>query len=447
MPDPARYSGVVEIAMLIVNWATMSVHHAFHAFVCPLGNVHRFVERNIHGLAPRFLARRPSWISVRESVAKCLNDFSVRHIVGVGSDIFELISSIPDAPPFQYWNLALPTWRERASANYTAVHAILWAVYSRSWYAQCGNFKHAAFRPTPKYSSKNQHKLFYGPHCALKDVYYMISAVHLGIEIEPFNVYVVAPPLEVGPLELLDMQNSIEGLELLTRDCRKKATQLIRAYVNDRINTPIRSSTQTEAPWITALFDPRITIEDRRSFLEPLFNKITNKIANRWAVDMHTQVPKPILVKAAHDLGSANFTPIDLYPQTLVKPDTIILITLENTVSPITPPIVKEHKIPHERKELLQALRNIRKQYPAATTASVLLHDIFPHPHVSAIKVLLRKIRALFCKTPITVITYSWPISKLLDKIAPKYSITHIQLDGFHPLVLRNKAPHLFRID
>lgn len=187
VPDGRKFSGVIELAAAVVHWPTLRVIHVFHSFVRPVGTVNYFPTLNVHGLAFGFLKHMPSWESVQRSFAQCLKEHHVRFIVGVGRDIFDLMSSVPGVPVFQYWDLALPIWRERASTNYTTVHGHLWTEYSLSRFAQCADAKHAAYKPPAKYRNKKKHKVWYGVHCALKDVWYMVAAVHLGVEIKPYN--------------------------------------------------------------------------------------------------------------------------------------------------------------------------------------------------------------------------------------------------------------------
>ena len=60
VPDQNRYSGVVEVSAIIVEWPSLKIEEIFHTFVKPLGLINIFVQRNIHGLSPNFLNNKPS---------------------------------------------------------------------------------------------------------------------------------------------------------------------------------------------------------------------------------------------------------------------------------------------------------------------------------------------------------------------------------------------------
>ena len=437
VPDPAKYSGVVEFSMLIVQWLGLRVLHVFHSFVRPLGQINFFVEKNIHGLAPRFLGSMPAWQEVSENLVVRLKRFQVTAVIGVGHDIHDLISYLPGVPNLSFWDLKLPTWRERAVSPYTALHAVLWRVYTRSPYAACEDSKHAAFRPTNKYREKQAHKLFYNVHCSLKDVFYMISAVHQGVSLE-----LIESGTEIC---FVAVEQELEGVRFSDKKCFKQIGKAIKEFLNVYLETPTYRRDLLHPPLLAPLFDPNISDTNKQTMLETAFNKQAHLLSRAHAHKYHTRIYKPHLVQAASVLSETNFTHITLHDSTIVDPDIVVILTQQPVFpDPLFPNVVVEQVSDVRFPAFLSRLRDIRKRYDAAHTHRIIFNDI-PHTcKVGSLRRTFRKIRAIFNTTQTDLITTSWVKHKLANKLSSKYKIGVMYLQSTSGNLIE-QIPHLLR--
>ena len=252
---PDRQSGVVEISALIITGLTLSIVDVFHSFVRPEGHVQDFARRNIHGLSERFLARFESWQSVGRRVEQFLASNQVTLVVGVGSDILDLLNQFPSLNDIAYYDLKIPEWRYRQGLPYSATHSALWCRYSRLEVALCADCKHRSFRPYFSYSRKSPHKMWYGVHCSLKDVFFMFCAIRHGEAYEvkrQLDVPNVPPPVQdINALQ--DRQDALFGVLASEPPFFAAAIRLVVTYLSQySVSTPLERLS-LEAPLFPAL--------------------------------------------------------------------------------------------------------------------------------------------------------------------------------------------------
>ena len=354
------------------------------------------------------------------------------------------MSNLPGVPYFTYYDLKLPVWRTRATQDYTAVHALLWQVYSRAEYAACKDSRHAAYRPSQKYRNKNAHKLFYSVHCSLKDTFYMLTAVHMGVPAVCTQNYI--PYVALGPVEFQEQVEALEGHSIFDKITCKNIKTLVKDFLQACLNASSYRLDLIQAPCLPVLFGDSLSSNERQSFLNNVFNSVARKLVKTHATTHNTLVPKPLLIKAATALGEANFTLVTLSENVVQLKQTVFLAKFNRGLTPIVPENVSIVYLPYGTfKGQINELRTLRHNYPAANTARLILENIFPSPVVGKIRTLLGKIRVLFTITEIVVVTYSWRVNKILEKFKAKYKIRILYLETPGPTVLVDNYPHLFR--
>ena len=210
----ANQSGFVELAAILVSYP-FKILAQFTTFIKPQGQIGWYETKNIHGLtATRGTLRRhsvPQWSSVRTEFEEFIRRHRIENFCGVGRDILDLVSSLQIPWAVTHYDLALPTWRERETANYTALFQLTWRIVGGQQEAACVEERHDAYCPNARFRERYAHKLWYGVHCAYKDCVYMIVAAS---RVPMSRSRVCEPPVNNGSLILLNEHStmSLEGM-------------------------------------------------------------------------------------------------------------------------------------------------------------------------------------------------------------------------------------------
>ena len=441
---PEKQSGVVEISALIITGLTLQIVNLFHSFVRPEGRVGDFPRRNIHGLSERFLARFESWRTISRRLEEFLASNRVTLVIGVGSDILDLLTQFPAFNDIAYFDLKIPEWRYRQCLAYSATHAAIWCRYSHLDVAMCVDSKHRSFNPYSSYKRKCPHKMWYGVHCSLKDVWYMFCAIRHGVEYEVKRqpaAHNILPSVQ-EPSDLQVRQDAIFGVLASEPPFFSAAIRLVEAYLRQySVSTPLQRLS-LEAPLLPALFDPNHPQEYIDSTISRIFSLATRDFLLRdYRRNRHPSLSFNLLLRLGQELGSANFGTVTLTRSLIPERRIILITTVQNR---ILPEGVLSYLLPAAWTAAFELLREVQRSNPSSLIGRVVIENLIRSPQVGRIRRVYRKVRTIFCNTRITFIIFN---DKLLaSRVASlnKYKCDVLNLPKPRdPAALINTFPHI----
>ena len=371
---PELFSGVVELSAVIITAVSLNFVGVVHSFVRPAGQISHFVRRNIHGLSERRLAREQPWCVIQARLVKFLLDNDIVAVIGVGRDIMDLISELPELDHVAYYNLSLPTWRERVSEPYSATHAAFWRRYTSARRPACCDSRHLGFNPSIAYSQKNEHKTWYQVHCSLKDCFYMLCSLRAGVPVTMERNY-TAKRSVATPSAVLVKEEPLEGLSVSSPEFSPLAIRLASEFIRSYCNSAPYVRLGLLAPVFPPLFDQTLEDSDKSRELSRIFNLAAQRqMMADFRRHRRTSIHFPLLRQIAADLGSANFCTVTIDADSLPR-QTVILATTEAHRN--LPQHVKVYQVPLSWSEALNSLRQIRKENPAALTCRIVIENVF----------------------------------------------------------------------
>lgn len=445
--DTTIHSGIIEISVIVATGAELDFKDIFHSLVLPAGCVHRFVRRNIHGLSQRRLSREQSWDKVRARLNNFFQHSGVSLVLGVGEDILWLLPQFPALANAAYCDLQLPQWRQREVEPYSASHAVLWQRYSRSRRPACADRKHAAYKPSIAYRGKSPHKLWYGPHCALKDCFYMLCAARMGVQAAAHPRGSVHLSVQPTVPSLEDQQIALEGLQIDQPEFEASAIHLAGQFIRRYAESTPHARLPMQAPWFAPLLGANLPQEEVARILSRIFNQAAqHEIVYDYRHNQRTAISYPLLRQIATALGHANLCTIEVDPGSLPVRSLLVASTEAHRV---LPPGANLCHLPRDWVSALRTLRQIRATRVAALTGRVVVENIFRSMAIGRARRLCQQLRSLFGRTPVVVIVHrNYELASRLRSLQAKYRIQVLLLrDPESPTALQDNFPSLFRLD
>ena len=130
------------------------------------------------------LQTAPSFPQVMRHLDEWAANLPPAVVIGQDNDIVALTKQIPSLRHRPIQELDLKTWREREKAPYSKVALEKWNRLKQHF--PCHKLHQRMYWPSQYYrEGKGKSKVWYGYHCARKDVCFMIAALRHGIQTHP----------------------------------------------------------------------------------------------------------------------------------------------------------------------------------------------------------------------------------------------------------------------